>query len=100
MSAASEAMSTLYAGTSGWSYPAWKPQFYPAKTPSNKFLAYYATRLNSVELNYTFRRFASEALLRGWIEATPAHFVFSVKAHQNITHIKRLRDAGEFTQSF
>lgn len=93
-------MAILYAGTSGWSYPAWKPQFYPAKTPANKFLQCYATRLNSVELNYTFRRFASEKLLRGWIDATPAHFVFSVKAHQMITHIKRLRDAAEFTQSF
>ena len=90
----------LYAGTSGWAYAGWKPAFYPAKTPSNKFLEVYATRLNSVEVNYTFRRYPSEKLLSGWIAATPAGFRFSVKANQLITHIKRLRDAREVTQRF
>lgn len=47
----------VYAGTSGWAYASWKPKFYPAKLGSKKFLEYYATRLNSVEVNYTFRRF-------------------------------------------
>jgi len=93
-------MAHLYAGTSGWAYASWKPKFYPAKLAAKKFLEYYATRLNSVELNFTFRRFATEKLLTGWIASTPPHFVFSVKAHQNITHIKRLREAGEFTRSF
>ena len=93
-------MATIYAGTSGWAYPSWKPAFYPAKLASKKFLEFYATRLNSVEVNYTFRRFATEKLLAGWIAATPAHFQFTVKAHQAITHIKRLREAAEFTRSF
>ncbi len=90
----------LYTGTSGWAYPGWKPDFYPAKTPSKKFLEVYATRLNSVEVNYTFRRYPSEKLLSGWIASTPAGFRFSVKANQLITHIKRLRDARELTQRF
>ena len=90
----------LYAGTSGWAYAGWKPAFYPAKTPSKKFLEVYATRLNSVEVNYTFRRYPSEKLLAGWIASTPAGFRFSVKANQLITHIKRLRDAREVTQRF
>ena len=90
----------LYAGTSGWAYPGWKPAFYPARTPSKKFLEVYATRLNSVEVNYTFRRYPSEKLLSGWIAATPASFRFSVKANQLITHVKRLRDAREVTQRF
>ncbi|TAL07800.1 MAG: DUF72 domain-containing protein, partial [Nitrospirae bacterium] len=93
-------MTMLYAGTSGWAYPGWKPKFYPAKTPAKKFLEVYATRLNSVEVNYTFRRYPSEKLLAGWIAATPAAFRFSVKANQLITHIKRLRDARELTQRF
>jgi uncharacterized protein YecE (DUF72 family) len=93
-------MEHLFAGTSGWAYPSWKPNFYPPKLASNKFLQYYATRLNSVEVNYTFRRFATEKLLTGWIAATPEGFRFSVKAHQTITHVKRLRDAEEFTRSF
>ena len=93
-------MSQLYAGTSGWAYPSWKPQFYPAKLASKKFLEYYGTRLNSVELNFTFRRFASEKFMAGWNQATPAGFMFSPKAHQMITHIKRLRDAEDFTRQF
>ncbi len=93
-------MGQIYAGTSGWAYPAWKPLFYPAKLPSAKFLSYYAGRLNSVEVNFTFRRFPTEKLLQGWMEATPADFQFAVKAHQTITHVKRLRDAGGFTLDF
>jgi uncharacterized protein YecE (DUF72 family) len=93
-------MSAVYAGTSGWSYPSWKPQFYPAKLASAKFLSYYATRLNTVEVNYTFRRFPTEKLLTGWVAATPEHFRFAMKAHQSITHIKRLKDAGESVARF
>ena len=93
-------MGKLYAGTSGWAYASWKPEFYPAKLASAKFLGYYASRLNSVELNYTFRRFPTEKLLTGWIEATPADFKFAVKAHQTITHVKRLRDTSSFTMDF
>jgi uncharacterized protein YecE (DUF72 family) len=93
-------MGKLHAGTSGWAYPQWKPEFYPPKLASAKFLGYYASRLNSVELNYTFRRFPTEKLLSGWIAATPPDFQFAVKAHQNITHIKRLKDAGEWTSRF
>jgi uncharacterized protein YecE (DUF72 family) len=90
----------IYAGTSGWAYSTWKPDFYPAKTPSAKFLAYYGTRLNSVELNYTFRHFPSDKMLESWIASTPAGFKFAVKAHQKITHIKRLHDAAQFATDF
>jgi uncharacterized protein YecE (DUF72 family) len=93
-------MGKIYAGTSGWAYTAWKPSFYPAKLSPTKFLGYYASRLNSVELNYTFRRFPTEKLQISWNAATPADFKFAVKAHQAITHIKRLRDAGESTANF
>lgn len=93
-------MPHLYTGTSGWAYPAWKPAWYPAKLASSKFLGHYATRLNSVELNYTFRRFPTEKLQTGWIAQTMPGFRFAVKAHQSITHVKRLADAGAFTASF
>jgi uncharacterized protein YecE (DUF72 family) len=93
-------MATLYAGTSGFAYPAWKPGFYPAKTPSNQFLKHYAARLNCVEINYTFRRLPSLSTLQNWVEQTPAGFVFAVKANMRITHILRLRNAGEATELF
>ncbi len=84
-------MATLYAGTSGFAYPAWKPAFYPEKLPAARFLEYYAGRLNCVEINYTFRRMPSAKSLRSWIAATPPGFVFAVKAHQSITHKYRLK---------
>ena len=93
-------MATLYAGTSGFAYPAWKPGFYPAKLPSNRFLEHYAGRLNSVEINYTFRRLPAAKTLESWVAATPAGFVFAVKANQRITHILRLKDAEQATDIF
>jgi len=93
-------MATLYAGTSGFAYPAWKPDFYPARLPANQFLKHYATRLNCVEINYTFRRLPAESTLSSWVEATPAGFVFALKANQRITHILRLRNAAQATELF
>ncbi len=93
-------MGDTYTGTSGWAYGSWKPEFYPAKLSAARFLSHYAGRLNSVEVNYTFRQIASEELLLRWAEATPADFRFAVKAHQRITHIKRLRDAARTTAEF
>jgi uncharacterized protein YecE (DUF72 family) len=84
--------SALHVGTSGWAYPTWKPAFYPPKTPATKFLAYYASQLTSVEVNYTFRTLPTAKQLEGWLAATPDHFRFSFKAPQRITHFSRLRD--------
>jgi uncharacterized protein YecE (DUF72 family) len=90
----------LYAGTSGWAYPSWKPDFYPAKLAQAKFLQYYATKLNAVEVNFTFRQLLKETTAQKWIEATPAGSRLSIKAHQVITHIKRLKGAEDFVARF
>jgi uncharacterized protein YecE (DUF72 family) len=90
----------VYTGTSGWAYATWKPEFYPAKLSPKKFLGYYASRLNSVEVNYTFRNIPTPELLAEWIEVTPPSFKFAIKAHQRITHFKRLHDAAEVTAEF
>jgi uncharacterized protein YecE (DUF72 family) len=92
-------MASLYAGTSGFAYPAWKPDFYPAKLPQKDFLKHYATRLNAVEINYTFRQLPSASTLENWMKATPEGFVFALKAHMRITHLQRLKES-EFTQVF
>jgi uncharacterized protein YecE (DUF72 family) len=92
-------MATLFAGTSGFAYPTWKPDFYPPKLPAKDFLKHYATRLNAVEINYTFRQLPKATTLENWINATPEGFTFVCKAHQRITHILRLRES-EFTDVF
>ncbi|MBV9572541.1 MAG: DUF72 domain-containing protein [Acidobacteriales bacterium] len=93
-------MAQLYAGTSGWAYPSWKPEFYPAKLPQKQFLTYYSGQLNAVEVNFTFRQLLKETTAEKWIAETPTGFRFGVKAHQVITHIKRLKAADEFLVRF
>jgi uncharacterized protein YecE (DUF72 family) len=90
----------LFIGTSGWAYPTWKPGFYPQDVPSRAFLASYASRLTSVEVNYTFRTLPSAAQLQGWLDATPPGFRFGFKAPQRITHFQRLRDSHEALAEF
>jgi len=93
-------MAKLYAGTSGWAYPSWKPDFYPAKLAQAKFLQYYSSQLNAVEVNFTFRQLLKETTAQKWIAETPAGFRMSVKAHQVITHIKRLAKTEDFIPRF
>jgi uncharacterized protein YecE (DUF72 family) len=90
----------LFAGTSGWAYPTWKPEFYPAGTPAKRFLEFYATQLTSVEVNYTFRSLPTVKMLHGWLAVTPANFRFSFKAPQRITHFKRLRECEDDVAQF
>jgi uncharacterized protein YecE (DUF72 family) len=90
----------LFAGTSGWAYPTWKPGFYPADVPSRAFLHFYASRLTSVEVNYTFRTLPTAKQLEGWLAATPPGFRFSFKAPQRITHFQRLRESYETVAEF
>jgi|SRR5580704_14225676 uncharacterized protein YecE (DUF72 family) len=93
-------MGKVCCGVSGWAFAKWKPDFYPAKLQSAKFLSFYASRLNSVEVNYTFRSFPTEKLLGNWIAATPPDFKFAIKAHQSITHIMRLKNVADLTAKF
>ena len=90
----------LYAGTSGWAYPTWKPGFYPATLPQKKFLEFYASQLTSVEVNYTFRTLPTAKMLDGWLAATGPNFRFSFKAPQRITHFKRLVDCDALVEQF
>jgi uncharacterized protein YecE (DUF72 family) len=93
-------MAGLYAGTSGWAYPSWRPDFYPPKLAQTKFLSHYSRQLNAVEVNFTFRQLLKETTAQKWIAETPAFFRFSIKSHQVVTHIKRLRNTDEFVQRF
>lgn len=87
-------------GTSGYNYPEWKGSFYPADLPAKKMLAYYAERLRTVEINYTFYRMPNERLLAGWVDATPDGFRFTLKAPRRITHLARLVGCDEAVRRF
>jgi uncharacterized protein YecE (DUF72 family) len=86
-----------YAGTSGYSYKPWKGPFYPSDLPDDQMLAYYAERLPAVEINNTFYRMPRTSVLEKWADSVPSSFRFVIKASRRITHIHRLKDAGEPT---
>ena len=85
----------VYVGTSGYSYPEWKGSFYPAKMPAKQMLGFYAARFRTVEINNTFYRPPTAAVLEAWAAQVPAEFRFVLKAPQEITHVRRLADVGE-----
>jgi uncharacterized protein YecE (DUF72 family) len=87
-------------GCSGWAYKTWRPAFYPEKTPLSKLLPAYAAQLNTVEVNYTFRRLPTAKIAANWLAQTPETFRFAFKAPQSITHLRRLREAGSEVRAF
>jgi len=90
----------LFVGTSGFSYAAWRGSFYPDDLPASKMLHFYARTFASVEINHSFHRQPTPALLEGWARETPPGFRFALKAPQRITHQLRLKDAADPTLSF
>ncbi|MGA3058978.1 MAG: DUF72 domain-containing protein [Candidatus Bathyarchaeia archaeon] len=93
-------MQNLHLGTIGWSYNFWRGNFYPNRTASKDFLAYYASKFSSVEVDSTFYRIPKEQALANWKEQTPAGFIFSLKFPGVITHIKMLEDCQRETELF
>lgn len=93
-------MARAWIGTSGFSYPEWKSIFYPEKLPQDGFLPFYASRFNSVEIDYTFYRMPNEKTIQAWKTRTPDDFRFALKASQRITHRERLAVPSEALDYF
>jgi uncharacterized protein YecE (DUF72 family) len=85
----------IWVGTSGYNYPEWRGSFYPEKFSTAKMLPYYAERLDTVEINYTFYRTPDAKVMAGWAAAVPERFKFTLKAPKRITHIARLKNCAE-----
>ena len=93
MTATPASLAGLYVGTSGWSYPSWRPGFYPPGTKPEDFLRYYAERFPTVELNTTGYRLPREELFERWAEQTPPGFLFAPKLNAH-----RRSDYGTFAE--
>jgi uncharacterized protein YecE (DUF72 family) len=85
----------LYVGTSGYSYKEWKGTFYPEDLPDKQMLRFYGERFRSVEINNTFYRMPKASVLEAWAAEVPADFKFVLKASKQITHVHRLKEAGD-----
>jgi uncharacterized protein YecE (DUF72 family) len=80
---------SVYVGTSGWSYPDWKADFF-AGVPRKDWLRHYAQRFRAVEVNATFYGRVQPGTFEHWKEETPADFRFVIKGHRYLTHVSRL----------
>jgi uncharacterized protein YecE (DUF72 family) len=83
---------TIRIGIAGWNFAPWRGEFYPEGLPQKQELDYASRALRTIEINSTFYRHQSPASFAGWAAATPAGFRFSVKGHQLVTHLKKLKD--------
>ncbi len=93
VTATKPSLARAYVGTSGWSYPSWRPGFYPAEVKPPEFLRHYSERLPSVELNTTGYRIPAEDQFRRWAEQVSPGFHFAVKFNSF-----RLGGAGTFEE--
>lgn len=87
----------LHYGTSGWDYPDWVGPFYAPDTAKKEFLARYAQRFRTVEIDSTFYRMPTAKTVAGWVQRSPPGFRFSPKVPQEITHEKLLLDVDDAT---
>ena len=81
-------------------YDDWRGRLYPERTPKRRWLEVYAEHFDTVEVNSTFYRLARRDAVAGWVEQTPAEFLFAVKASRYLTHVKRLLDVRDSVARF
>src|SRR6266849_850612 len=93
-------MPNALVGCSGWSYTTWRPKFYPEGMKSKDFLAFYAAKFATIEINYTFNHLPTEKNVATWLGATDETFVFGLKASQLITHRAQLREPASTLPPF
>ena len=82
-------------GCSGWNYKTWRGAFYPKGLLVNRWLEFYASHFDTVEINNTFYRLPERSTFAMWQNKVPKDFLFAVKASRFLTHMKRLREPGE-----
>ncbi len=93
-------MSRFRIGCSGWTYPHWAGSFYPADLAERDWFAFYAQAFNTVEVNATFYRFPTEAMVQAWARKGPPGFLFTLKAFRGITHLRKFKDTEELVRRF
>lgn len=91
---------TVRIGISGWRYPGWRGDFYPAGLAQRRELAYASGRLTSIEINGSFYSLQRPTSYAAWRAQTPDGFVFAVKGGRYITHLKRLVGAETALANF
>lgn len=89
-----------YIGISGYIYQHWRGAFYPRELAQKRWLAYAASRFNSIELNGTFYSLKWPSVFQRWADETPPDFVFAIKGGRYITHNLKLLNAHQAMANF
>jgi uncharacterized protein YecE (DUF72 family) len=63
-------------------------------------MSQYFQNFNIVELNRTFYQYPETKTVEGWRQKAPEHFVFTIKAHQDITHKAKMKVKDESLSAF
>jgi uncharacterized protein YecE (DUF72 family) len=87
-------------GVGGWTYPAWRNNFYPEGLPHSRELEYASRELTAIEINGTYYSTQKPATFAKWRDETPDGFVFSLKANRFATNRRVLAEAGESVERF
>lgn len=93
-------MAEIRVGISGWTYPPWRGNFYPAGLPQKLELPYASRRFNAIEVNGTFYSLQFPSTFRLWYESSPPGFTFAIKGGRYITHVRKLKDPRQPLANF
>ena len=93
-------MGRAYIGTSGWQYSNWQGSFYPQDLPTSRWFTFYTKYFDTVEVNSSFYHQTKATTFQKWQKVTASNFVFTVKGHRFVTHIKRLKECNEALKVF
>jgi uncharacterized protein YecE (DUF72 family) len=93
--------SAFHVGCSGWFYWHWRGAFYPAEAKTSAWFTHYAKRFNTVELNAPFYAWPTVATVKTWRkQAGRKRFLYTVKASELITHLRRFSRTAELVKDF
>jgi uncharacterized protein YecE (DUF72 family) len=88
-------------GCSGWFYWHWRGGFYPENLPTNRWFEHYSRHFKTVELNAPFYSWPTTAAIQAWVrQAGRRKFIYTVKASELITHVKRFTGTKKLVQDF
>ena len=91
---------SIHVGTSGWTYDDWSARFYPPEVRGSDRLAFYCREFDTVEVNATFYRLPTEAMVGAWNRTLTRRFHLVVKGSRLVTHVKKLADCSEPLEVF
>jgi len=90
---------SVFFGTSGLVTSSPKKDFPPEYQDKSR-LTYYASIVNSIEVNSSFYKIPLATTLKKWEENVPGNFRFTFKLWQGISHVKELNFKSEDVERF